>query len=105
MSPPAVKIQILHVCDCALLATARALVDRALVATGVAAATVECMPGDYPSPTVLINGMEVTGRRLTLGAACRLDLPTDDQLCAALVRAVQPVGAAALATLRTAATA
>jgi hypothetical protein len=42
--------------------------------------------GDYPSPTVLVNGTDVMGRApaLTSTRACRLDVPTRDQILAAL---------------------
>jgi hypothetical protein len=82
-----VRIQILHVPDCALLARARELVDEAVLATGVTRATVECVMGDYPSPTVLVNGIDVTGRGCAPGAACRLGLPTGDQVRIALRQA------------------
>lgn len=90
MTASTISVQILHVPDCALLAPTRALVQKALAATDIASATVECIMGDYPSPTVLINGTDVTGRSPARGAACRLDPPTEDQLRAALSRAVQP---------------
>ena len=42
--------------------------------------------GDYPSPTVLVNGTDIMGRAqaLTSTRACRLDVPTRDQVLAAL---------------------
>lgn len=42
--------------------------------------------GDYPSPTILVDGVDVmTGRRGTpSGQACRLDLPTAEHLVVAL---------------------
>lgn len=83
---PLVRVQILHVPDCALLEHARLAVEPALTATDIRA-SVEEMEGEYSSPTVLINGTDVAGRTAWLGAACRLDLPTDTQLRAALTKA------------------
>jgi len=79
-----VRIQVLHVPQCARLDRERAEIDRALTATGVSA-TVEEVVGDYPSPTVLVNGVDVTGRHAASTAACRLDLPTSVQVRAALI--------------------
>lgn len=46
---------------------------------------VEERVGDYASPTVVVDGLDVVTRMLPqLGAACRLDLPTHAQLMDAL---------------------
>lgn len=46
---------------------------------------VEERVGAYPSPTVLIDGLDVvTHETPQPGPSCRLDLPTHDQLVAAL---------------------
>ena len=44
--------------------------------------------GDYPSPTILVNGVDVmTGQRgAPPGPACRLDVPTAARVVAALQR-------------------
>lgn len=89
-----VHIEVLHVPNCARLNHARALIDRALAATRITA-TVEETAGDFPSPTVRVDGADVTGRRFEPGAACRLDLPTDAQLRAALTDAAQRLGSSA----------
>ncbi len=78
-----VRIELLHVPGCSRLDRVRALIDRALAATGING-TVEEVVGDYASPTVLVNGIDVTGRSAKAGAACRLDLPTAVQLGDAL---------------------
>ena len=77
------RVQILHVADCPLLGQARNLVETALKRSGMHA-TFEEIEGPYPSPSVLINGKDVTGREPSQTAACRLDLPTEDQILAAL---------------------
>jgi hypothetical protein len=82
-----VRIQIQHVPDCARLGQARAIVDRALSETGVVA-TVEEIVGEYASPTILVNEVDVTGRTAgEVSASCRLDLPTEAQMHAALTAA------------------
>ena len=40
--------------------------------------------GEGQSLTLLINGQDVTGRQLGECISCRLDLPTEDQVVAAL---------------------
>ena len=44
--------------------------------------------GDYPSPSVLINGVDVLGGAAGDPAACRLDLPTREHIRAALAEAM-----------------
>jgi hypothetical protein len=77
------QVRILHVAACPLLGQARALVDTALKRSGLHA-TVEEIEGPYPSPSVLVNGKDATGREPREAAACRLDLPSEDQILAAL---------------------
>jgi hypothetical protein len=90
----AVHIVVLHVPNCSKLNNVRMRIDRAMTATGIRA-TIEEVVGDYPSPTVLVNGVDVTGRPIESGAACRLDLPTDEQLSDALIAAASRVGSPA----------
>jgi hypothetical protein len=80
-----IRIQILHVPGCPLVAHVRELVRQALARTRTQA-EVEERVGDYPSPTLLIDGRDVTGRSPGGGTACRLDLPTEQQVQAALAR-------------------
>lgn len=44
--------------------------------------------GEYPSPTILINDVDVMGGTGDGPAACRLDLPTVDRIRAALRHAI-----------------
>ncbi|MFE9695090.1 alkylmercury lyase family protein [Micromonospora sp. NPDC005806] len=44
--------------------------------------------GDYPSPSILVNGEDVMGGSSDGPAACRLDLPTIERIRAALRRAM-----------------
>jgi hypothetical protein len=77
------RIQLLHVPDCPLVDQVRATLSRSLAKTEVEA-VIEEMEGPYPSPTLLIEGIDVTGHTPDPGASCRLDLPTEEQVLAAL---------------------
>jgi hypothetical protein len=79
------RIVILQVPGCPMVGRVRETVRRALEQCRVRA-EIEDLVGDYPSPTLLINGQDVTGRQWGDCSACRLDLPTEDQVMAALVR-------------------
>jgi hypothetical protein len=80
-----VRVQILQVPDCPLVGRVRETVRRALASSGVHA-VIEEVTGAYASPTVLVDGADVTGRPAASGSACRLDLPTEQQIVAALRR-------------------
>jgi hypothetical protein len=85
---PDLRIRILHVPDCPLVSPLRADVESALASVG-ARAVIEEIEGSYPSPTLLIGGIDVTGRALGSDPACRLDVPARDQIVAA-IRAPEP---------------
>ena len=44
----------------------------------------EEIEGPYPSPTLLIDGIDVTGRDPGTEPCCRLDLPTEEDILMAL---------------------
>ncbi|MBO0836585.1 MAG: hypothetical protein J2P28_13905 [Actinobacteria bacterium] len=77
------RIQILHVPDCANVDRVRETVRRAIGRARIPA-EVEELVGAYPSPTLLIDGVDVTGRAPETSTCCRLDLPTEEQVLAAL---------------------
>jgi hypothetical protein len=80
---PGIAITILHVPDCPNVETLRKAVERALTTLNLRA-SVEEIEGGYPSPTLLVNGIDVIPRPGPIEAACRLDLPTDAQILDAL---------------------
>jgi hypothetical protein len=81
-----IRVQLLHVPDCPLAPRVRTMLRECLDEARMAA-VVEDMEGEYPSPTVLVNGVDVvTGRPASGDARCRLDLPTRDQILGALRR-------------------
>lgn len=83
-----VKVRLMHVPGCPLIDRVRADLQHALAVTG-SGAVIEDVEGDYPSPTLLIDGLDtVTGRPINGATRCRLDLPTREQIATALSRAV-----------------
>lgn len=87
MRPDGVKAELRAVPDCPHLAQVRTALYAALADLGLPVVVTEVV-GDYPSPTVLINGVDVMGGTGDGPAACRLDLPTVERLRAALRHAI-----------------
>jgi len=79
------NIELLVAPDCPHAPAARTLVAECLDRLGLAIRVQERV-GDYPSPTVLVDGVDVMTD--TSGAprmqACRLDVPTASRVLAAL---------------------
>jgi hypothetical protein len=85
-SEPAQKrIEILHSPDCPHVDQARALL-RSCLAELQLETPIRDREGDFPSPTILVNGVDVVGRTDIHGAMCRLDPPTREHVLAALTR-------------------
>jgi len=78
-----VHVQILKVPGCPNTAQVRALVEEVIAGAGFLA-DVEELDGPYPSPSVLVDGTDVTGRSAGAQASCRLDLPSRKQVLMAL---------------------
>lgn len=80
-------IQILSVEGCPNVDRAREAVRRGLALSGLAGSVpVEEIVGEFASPTVLVDGRDVTGHSLGPGSSCRLDVATEDQVAAALAQ-------------------
>ena len=79
-------IQLLSVPNCPLVAKVRDTLNACLAKTHILA-TVEELVRDYNSPTLLVNGFDVTGQPSGPDghASCRLDLPNREQILAAIV--------------------
>jgi hypothetical protein len=78
------RIELLYVPGCPLRDRVRAAVEECLADMGVRS-VIEEREGAYPSPTLLIDGLDV----ITAGSPdgpprCRVDLPTREQIQAAL---------------------
>jgi hypothetical protein len=78
-----VKIEVLHVSGCPHVHAARTLLRECLTELQLDVA-VEDREGAYPSPTILVNGVDVMGAPALVTASCRLDIPTKPRLLAAL---------------------
>lgn len=78
------RIELLYVPGCPLRERVRATVLACLQDARIEA-ILEEREGAFPSPTLLIDGVDViTGKPAQTGAYCRLDLPTSSQVSAAL---------------------
>ncbi|KAH0538928.1 hypothetical protein FGG08_004519 [Glutinoglossum americanum] len=80
-----IKVQLLFVPDCPLAKKVRSTLNDCLGKTDIRV-IVEELVGDYNSPTLLVNGFDVTGQPpATEGqTSCRLDLPNEEQVLAAI---------------------
>ncbi|GAA4718808.1 hypothetical protein APR04_005726 [Promicromonospora umidemergens] len=78
------RVQVLQVPDCPLVDGLLNLIRNAGAETGIQV-DVQVVVGDYPSPTLVIDGLDgATGRPVATTTCCRLDLPTHEQITAAL---------------------
>jgi hypothetical protein len=79
------RVELLQYEGCPLASTALRLVRQCLIDLGVPD-PVLVRVGDYPSPTVLVNGTDVMGAAAEPSTArvCRLDVPTRERVLAAL---------------------
>lgn len=85
-----VRVQLLCVPDCPLAEQVRATLQECLRQTAIPV-LVEELEGPYPSPTLLVHGVDVvTGTVPSREACCRLDLPTRTQILDALVSPTFP---------------
>jgi hypothetical protein len=79
-----VTVELLHVPDCPLVDRVRDTLHDCLALANRPVQVSE-LEGDYPSPTLLIDGIDVvTGEPPRREPCCRFDLPTRDQILAAL---------------------
>lgn len=80
-------IEFLYFEDCARASAARALLGRCLDKLGITVPVKERL-WDGPSPTIRLNGVDVASESPPPTVrACRLDVPTEEQLLGALKRA------------------
>lgn len=80
------RVELLLAPECPLADAARSVVERCIEQLGLATQVMERV-GEYPSPTILVDGVDVmTGTAGTPRAqACRLDVPTEPRVLAALL--------------------
>jgi hypothetical protein len=79
------RIELLTVPDCPHAAPARQVITDCLTSLGLDVPIIDRV-GRYPSPTVLVNGVDVMRPEAAapVGDACRLDLPTPRRVLDAL---------------------
>jgi hypothetical protein len=79
------RIELLTAPDCPHAAPARQVITECLTSLGLDVAIIDRV-GRYPSPTVLVNGVDVMRPEAAapVGDACRLDLPTPRRVLDAL---------------------
>ena len=79
------RIELLTSPGCPNADAARTLVNECLATLGIHVAIVDRV-GRYPSPTVLVDSVDVMRPEAgaPIGAACRLDLPTPQRVLDAL---------------------
>jgi hypothetical protein len=84
-----VRIELLTASGCPHAAAARATITDALSILGIDATIIDRV-GRYPSPTVLVEGVDVMrpGSGVRTGDACRLDLPTPQLVLDALHKSI-----------------
>ncbi len=87
------RIEILTSPGCPNAAAAKDVITKALTALHIDASIIDRV-GSYPSPTVLIDGVDVMRPEIgaPVGEVCRLDLPTPQRVFDALRRACRPSG-------------
>jgi hypothetical protein len=78
-----VIVELRAVPGCPNLPAVRGLLRACLAELGPPPPFIE-VTGDYLSPSVLVDGIDVTGADTDGAAACRLDLPTADDIRTAL---------------------
>lgn len=81
----ATLIEVLHTPGCPHVDETRSLLRSCLAELAIDTPIQE-RKGDYPSPTILVNGVDVMGRDAVHGAMCRLDLPAREHVIGALTR-------------------
>jgi hypothetical protein len=87
--PGPVRVQLLHVPDCPLTGRVRDALYDCIRHVGFSV-RVEELEGAYPSPTLVVDGIDVaTGARPSREICCRLDVPTCAQIVTALNRAAR----------------
>ena len=79
------RVELFHFEGCPLAPAAYRLVRQCLIALGIPD-PVLVRVGDWPSPTVLVNGTDVMrpAAKLSTARLCRIDVPTRECVLAAL---------------------
>jgi hypothetical protein len=82
------KVELFYHGGCPNFARVRGIVRDCLTRLGLAV-EVEEHDGDFPSPSLRVDGVDVMGEPDVQGRACRLDVPTQEKILVALKRAME----------------
>jgi hypothetical protein len=79
------RVELFHYQGCPSAPAAHRLVRQCLIALGIREPALVRV-GDWPSPTVLVNGIDVMrpAAELSTASMCRIDVPTPERVLAAL---------------------
>lgn len=80
------RVEVLYLPGCPHALAAVALVERCIARLGIDVA-LESREADVPSPSVLVDGVDVMGTPASAAPVCRLDLPTEERVLIALAEA------------------
>lgn len=80
-------VELLLFAGCPHVPRAREVLARAIARLGHPVSVRE-LDGDYPSPSIRVDGVDVMGDAPVSGRACRLDAPTEERVLDALRRAL-----------------
>ena len=80
------KIELLQFSGCPHANETRQLLVDCLNEIGLGAIHIDEREGEFPSPSIVIDGRDVMGEPTVIVACCRLDLPTRERVLAALRR-------------------
>ena len=77
------RVELHYFTGCPHAPSARALLARCLAQLELDTPIVE-LDGDYPSPSILVDGGDVMGAPASPQRSCRLDVPTESAILDAL---------------------
>jgi hypothetical protein len=77
------RVQLLSIPDCPNVVRTRDLLRSCMAELGLPDEVDESQ-GEYPSPSILVNGTDVMGDPGYRTASCRLDVPTREAILGAL---------------------
>jgi hypothetical protein len=84
------KVELLYLPSCPHVDEARRLLLDCLDNLGLSSVHFEEKEGDFPSPSIVVDGVDVMGAPADATASCRLDLPTRERVVRALRRIDEP---------------
>lgn len=87
------EVELLYLPGCPHVDDARRLLLACLNDLGLDSVRVKEREGDFPSPSIVVDGVDVMGAPIDAATSCRLDLPTRERVVTALRRIDEPPSA------------